>query len=288
MRITNQTLLGQLRSGLRGRLESLARAQQTAITGRRLRTISDDPLDASIVMRLDAQVRDFDQYRRNGSFATTRLSAEDAAISSAREVMRQARQLAASVQTDDLASTERQTAISAVQQLRSQLLALANTKLGNEYLFGGTVGDVPPFTAGGAYQGSTQVREVEINSGVRISLGHAGEPVVGDALRAMDALLQQLQTGTQSQVQGTLDDLDDATTGLLTAQAQTGVWLKDAKDVGTQLATQGAALLDRRDALRDADPAAAVLAVQSEQTALERAYAVVGRVLQASLTNYLR
>ncbi len=288
MRITNQTLMGQLRSGLRGRLESLARAQQTAVTGRRLRTVSDDPLDASLVMRLDAQVRDFDQYRRNGSFATTRLSAEDAAFSSVRNVLHQARQLAASVQTDDLGSDERQTVLSAVQQLRSQLLSLGNTKIGSEYLFAGTNGDVPAFAANGAYQGSGNVRQVELNAGVFVPLGHAGDPVIGDALRAVDDLIGQLQTGTQAQVQGTLAALDDATTGVLTAQAQTGVWLKDAKDIGVQLAQQGAALLDRRDAIRDADPTAAVLAVQAEQTALERAYAVVGRVLQASLTNYLK
>lgn len=288
MRITNQTLARQLQSGLRGRLEHLARAQQTAITGRRLRTVSDDPIDATLVMRLEAQVRDFDQYRRNGSFATTRLSAEDAAFSSVRDVLSRSRALAMSVQSDDPAEPQRQSALAAARQIRDELVALANTRVGGEYIFAGSAGTAPPFPPGQPYQGDGLVREIEINNGVRIPAGHAGEPVLGDAIRALDRLITELQSGTQASIQATLSPLDDAMTGVLTAQAQTGVWLKETKDVGVQLARQGAALLDRRDALRDADPATAVLDVQLQQTALERAYAVVGRVLEASLVNYLR
>jgi flagellar hook-associated protein 3 FlgL len=287
MRITNQTMMTQLRSGLRGRLDALARAERAAITGRRLRAVSDDPIDATLVMRLEAQVRDFDQYRRNGSFATTRLSAEDAAISSARDVLTRARQLAMSVQSDDPAEPQRQSALAAARQIRDELLSLSNTKMGGEYIFAGARGDAPAFAPDGTYQGDAVVRQIEIQANVFIAAGHAGEPAFGDALRAVDQLITELQTGTQASVQGTLAGLDGAMTGMLTAQAQTGVWLKEARDVGIQLAQQSAALLDRRDALRDVDPAEAVLELQGQQTALERAYAVVGRVLQASLVNYL-
>src|SRR5215510_9122554 len=94
MRITNLMIQMNLTSGLRGRLTAVARASGRATTGRRINTVSDDPVDASQVMRMDSQVRDIEQFRRNGTFATTKLSTEDVAISSLREAISRARGLA--------------------------------------------------------------------------------------------------------------------------------------------------------------------------------------------------
>src|SRR6185503_12387067 len=94
MRISSSMLQKNALSGLGRSLADLARAQQDAATGRRVRTASDDPVDAAQIMRLDAHLRDVDQFRRNATAATTRLSAEDVVLTSARELLARARNLA--------------------------------------------------------------------------------------------------------------------------------------------------------------------------------------------------
>lgn len=288
MRISTMMLQKSLTSGLRGRMESIARAAAEASTGRRVRTVSDDPVDAAQIMRMESQVRDIDQFRRNGTFATTKLSTEDVALSTVRDVLQRAKTLAMSSTSSDPTDAGRLAALASVRQLKEEVVALGNTRVGNEYIFGGDQSQSPPFLADGTYVGDANTRSIAINDGVSMSLNHSGQPLFTDAIASLDNLIQQLQTGTADQVSAAISDIEDATQQVMQMQSETGARLKDIADTSAALAKQSAALLDRRDALRDVDPAEAIIKAQTEQAALERAYAVVSRVLQSTLTDYLR
>ncbi len=288
MRITNQMLQRSLTSGLQGRLQALERAAAEAATGRRVRSVSDDPIDASQVMRLEAQARDIEQYRRNGTFATTRLSAEDLALSSVLASLREAKDLAASTTGNDPNDPQRVAALEAVRHLKTQLVALGNTRVGNEYLFGGAQSTRPPFQADGTYLGDSSTRGVQVGDGVQVTLNHEGGALFGGAMAAVDDLMTALQSGTQDDIRAVTQDLESATQTVMRAQAETGSRLREIQDGGLRLAKTQALLLERRDALANVDPAEAIVRLQQEQAALERAYATIGRVMQATLTEYLR
>lgn len=288
MRISTQQLNRNLTSGLRGRMAAIAKAAAEASTGRRVRTLSDDPVDASQIMRMESQIRDIDQFRRNGTFATTKLTTEDVALSTVRDVLQRAKTLAMSATSTSVGDGNRITALNSVLQMKEELVALGNTRVGNEYIFGGDRSTTPPFQADGTYVGDGNTRQVVINEGVSLSLNHSGQPMFTDAIAALDNMAVQLQSGTQAQISAAIGEAESATQQVLQMQAETGTRLKDIQDTSTGLAKQTAALLDRRDTLRDVDPAESIIKVQAEQAALERAYAVVSRVLQATLTEYLR
>ena len=288
MRITNRMLQQNLTSGIHGRTAALARAARQVTTGRKLNTVSDNPVDASQVMRVDSQLRDIEQYRRNGTFATTKLSTEDVALSSLIGVLQQAKKAAMASTSPDPTDPGRQATAASVAQMREQAIALGNTRVGDEYIFGGDRSTTQPFLANGTYVGDAGTRRVSINDGVTVAVNHSGQPLFTDALAALDNLRVQLQTGTPAQIQSAIDDLEDATQLALRNQAETGARLQDIKDTGTRLASLAVSLADRRDGIVGIDPAEAIVQMQQEQTALERAYAVVGRVMQTSLTEYLR
>jgi flagellar hook-associated protein 3 FlgL len=277
-----------LSSGLRGRLSAVARASVQATTGQRINTVSDDPVDASQIMRMESQVRDIDQYRRNGTFATTKLSTEDVAISSLRDAISKAKSLALSTTAADPNDPVRKAALSEAMALKDQMVALGNTRVGDQYIFGGDYSTAPPFQSNGTYVGNLASQRVEINSGVTIAVNHAGQPLFSDALNAIDNLITQLGSGTPDQISAATGSFDTAAQTALGIQAEVGSRLQDIQQAGTQLAAQGSSLLDRRDNLRNVDQATAIVQLQQEQSALERAYAVVGRVLQSNLTDYLK
>ncbi|MCC6653385.1 MAG: flagellar hook-associated protein FlgL [Candidatus Eisenbacteria bacterium] len=288
MRISTQQMQRNLTSGLRGRMAAIARAAAEASTGRRIRTLSDDPVDAAQIMRMESQARDIDQFRRNGTFATTKLATEDIALTTVRDVLQRAKTLAAATTSADVGDPGRLSTLASVRQLREEVIALGNTRVGNEYIFGGDRSNVAPFQADGTYVGDGNTRQLAINDGVSVSLNHSGQPLFTDSIAGLDNLIQQLQTGTPDQVSAAITDLEDATQQVMRMQSETGARMRDILDTGAALAKQNAALLDRRDALRDVDPAESIIKAQTEQAALERAYAVVSRVLESTLTNYLR
>lgn len=288
MRITNRMLQQNLTSGIHGRMDALARAARQVTTGRKLNAVSDNPVDASQVLRMDSQLRDIEQYRRNGTFATVKLSTEDVAISSLIGVLQTAKQTAMSTTSPDPNEAGRQAALSAARQMKEQIVALGNTRVGEEFIFGGDRSTTRPFLANGTYVGDANTRQVQINDGVSVAVNHSGQPLFTDALAAIDDLIVQLQSGTPDQIQAAVAGIEDAAQLALRNQAETGARLKDVKETSARLATLAVNLADRRDSLVNVDPAEAIVALQQEQGALERAYAVVGRVMQSSLIDYLR
>ncbi len=273
---------------LETRQAAAAESQRRLVTGRRLETVSDNPIAGSQIMRLDGALRDLAQYRRNAAWATTRMAAEDTALTTARDILQQAKDLALSGATASPSDPLRQAALAQATQLREEMLSLANLRVGNEYIFGGAATGQPPFLANGTYIGDAVVREVQLDEGVTLPTNHTGNQVFAPALQALDGLIQELASGTPATIQAQGAALDAAQDQALAAQAELGGRLAEVNRVGEALARREGQVLDRRDAVRDADPAEAAVQAIAAQSALERAYAAISRILSTRLTDFLR
>ena len=288
MRITNLMIQMDLTAGLRQRLAAIAKASNQAATGLRISTISDDPVDATQIMQMQSQVSDMNQYKRNGTMATTKLSTEDVAISSLLDNLTNLRKLAVSTTSADPNDPTRKAALAEANQLKSQIVALGNTRVGDQYLFGGDASTTPPFGADGSYTGTLAVQQIEINNGVTMTVNHAGQPLFTDAISAVNNMITQLQGGTPDAIGLAATQINQAVDTAQAMQSEVGSRLQDIQQQASQLASQSSALLDRRDALMNVDSTTAIVTLQAQQNALQQAYAVVGRVLQNSLVDYLK
>ena len=287
MRISSRMFQDSALRSIQNNQQTLARLQDQATSGRRVRTVSDDPAAAAQIMRAESEVRDLEQFRRNGTEASTRMGTEDAALTSARDLLKQAAGLAVGVAGLDPASPERQAMVSTIEQLRKQMVAFGNTRMGNEYIFGGASTTAPPFQADGTYVGDQGIHQIEIDRGVFVPTNHPGDGVFSDALQGLADLEQQLQTGTQAGINAAVGGLQSARDQMVLAQTETGTRLQQVTATASSLATRSANLLDQRDGLRDVDPAEASVKVIAAQSALERAYAAIGKVMSTNLLDYL-
>jgi flagellar hook-associated protein 3 FlgL len=288
MRITSATMLLNAVRQLRAGQTTLSRAQSEAATGRRVNTMSDDPVSAASILHMQAEVREIDQFTRNGASATTRLSTEDSLLATVQSVLADARKVAMNATSNDPASPERQAALAQVNTMIEQMVSLGNTKIGGEYVLGGRRTDQPPFLADGTFVGDTTARQVEVDHGVTMSVNHTGDQVVSPAIAALQQLRTQIQSGTPQTIQATVTPLTAAGDTALQAQSAVGSRLLQVKQTAQDLGRRSAVLLDQRDAIRDVDPAEASVRLLASQSALERAYAVIGKVFSTSLINYLR
>jgi flagellar hook-associated protein 3 FlgL len=226
MRITNQMLQQSALRDLRANLDALARSQHRAASGQRISTMSDDPVDATRVMGMDAQLRDLEQFRRNATSANTRLSTEDVVLGSVRDLISRAKELAISARTLAPGDPERASALSEVQLIRQQLIALGNTQVGNDYIFGGAQTTAPPFQPDGTYVGDLTVRRAAIDNGVFVDVNHAGQPLFTDALQAVSDLETALQSGSANAIGATLTGLSAAGDQALTRPLAGGLILE--------------------------------------------------------------
>jgi len=288
MRIPTLALSQNALRSLRDLTARTARAQLAAADGKRIRTMSDDPVAAGDVLRIDSDLRGVTQYQRNQLAATQRMSIEDVALTSAQKLMQTARTIASGVESLPPGDPARQAAIAQIQTLRDQLVALGNTKSGDEYVFAGGKASQPAFDAAGTWQGDTNLRQTEIDDGVTMTMNHTGDQVIAPGLAGLSDLATQLGSGTPAQVQAAMNSLNAAETGMRTAQAETGARMGTMKDLAANQDQAVLQMQNTRSALADVDPAQAVVELQAQQTALQQAYAVTSKVLSLNLLDFLK
>ncbi len=299
MRITDNyastravTQLGTLRS-------AMAQLQDQMTTGKRWERASEDPVAANGVLRNESQQRAIAQYRTGITTAKRRVELEDGVLAQLSNLMDRARELAVQQGDSTASSQARQQAVGEVNGLIAQAVSLANTKDADEFLFGGATSTTSPYsvdTTNPDYSfttnGGVGTRAIEIGSGDRVVAHHDGATVFGDAtgglLKSLTDLNAALQSGSATNVRGTLGTLEAAVQGLQGLVAETGARGARLEMADTNLGAFSSQLTAWSSNLQDADLAAAMTELVSRQTSYQAAMAATSRVLSMSLTQYLR
>ena len=113
-------------------------ALQQMSTGKRVNVPSDDPLAAAQMVGNQDQSNRTDQYLQNIDTLTSQLQTADGALSSVVQALTQAITLGVQGQPELCRQANRQQIVQNLQGIQSQLVQLANTSVGGNYLFGGT------------------------------------------------------------------------------------------------------------------------------------------------------
>jgi len=108
--------------------------------------ISDDALGVTRVLGYKQTNQAIGQYQRNVDNTSSWLSATEGKLSNANDILIQARELAVSQATATANADTRKITAQKVQAIMDEMRSLANSKLGDRYLFAGSRGDVAPFT----------------------------------------------------------------------------------------------------------------------------------------------
>jgi len=287
MRITSQSHLFHTLQYLRNNQETLAKAELEVATGKRIRTISDDPTAAGAIMRIDQKLRATEQFRRNTAAVRTRFAAEEEVAAALDDLVDQGRDLAIGTHSDSPTDPIRQAALDHVRTLIDQAIALGNTQVGSDYIFAGSETDTAPFLADGTYVGDSNVRQVEIQQGLLIDTNHTGDQLFESSIQALQALAIELEFGTGASIQATADDLRSAETEVLSSQAVLGLRLQEIEWADRHLVRQTNTMLDLREGMAQADPEESIVRFLAAQTALEQAREVISRIMQTSLMDHL-
>lgn len=312
------TTAGQTQAIIARLLDSqskLAQAQDRATTGLKVSKMSDDPTSASTIVRDSAALRGVTQYTRNAQGVSASLDAEDSALQQLNDLLTRAKEVGVEVNTSTANATARSAAAAEVQQLLTQAVSVANTKVGNDYLFGGTNSDGrPPFdasattfvpsdtAAGGAAvpRYPTGVRPIDVGAGGQTLDGaHDGTSVflgytngAPDAARgvlpALRQLAQALDGADLAQIAPALATLSDAFDGLQVRVGELGARQNQTDAVTTGLSALQSTLTQQKSGLSEVDMEQAITEMLARQTAYQSAMLASSKVMGLSLTEYLR
>lgn len=287
MRITNSMLTAQTLRDLEANYTAMAKAQEQVSSARRLNRPSDSPADVQQAIKVNESIASIAQNQRNAQMAQRVVSASETALASAGDAVQRLRELAIQAANDTLSPTDRRAILGEVQQLSEQLVSLANSKNGDDYLFSGQKTTTPAYAnATAAYAGDTGAINARIAPGVSLPINVTADTAFGPALAAAAQLATDLAGGTAPQ-QTTIAALDSGFNAVVTARTRIGAIDKRLSNAEAFLADtrqSAAALLSQ---LQDADMAEAISQAASRQTTYQAAIAVSARMLQKSLIDEL-
>jgi flagellar hook-associated protein 3 FlgL len=282
----------------------MQKAQQQSTTGKRLSAPSDDPVAATRIMQTGSSLRALEQYRTSVTRASSRLGIEDEALSQLGDLVSRAKVLGVQASGDTATAQTRTLANTEVHQLFQDMVAIGNTKYGDEYLFGGQQNTVQPFdsvgtgatldyttTTPGGPQGQ---RPIGIGEGQTLTPNHDGKQILLDTgvLDAMKNLATALDPASpfygQAAISAAMDKLDTAYNNVQAVVGDTGATANRLDVAGQNLDALKTNLTTFKSNLEDVDVETAVTELTNRQVAYQAAMLATSKVMGLTLTDYLR
>lgn len=284
MRIADSTRYDAVKMGIQTTEQRQFRAAQEASSGMRVAAPSDDPVAAAQALRTSGASARLDSFR--ATIRTVRGDAElaESSLSEATDLVSRLKEIALQGANGTLNAAERNDLAIEVGHIKQSMLALANQKGSQGYLFAGSKTDAPPFDPTGAFVANDVDRRVEIGPNVVATVSTSGAKAFTatggrDIFADIDALNTALSTNDQTGVQATVNSLDTDSRQLVAARVDAGLKVarldtSDNAHQETQLA-----LSKQLQSLVAVDPANAYSNFIQAGQAVEQALAVSKRML---------
>jgi flagellar hook-associated protein 3 FlgL len=164
MRVTNKLMADTVTGNLFKNIERFFKTQNIISSGKRINKPSDDPIGMGRVLDYRKTLCAIDQYNRNIAHGESWLNVTDSTLNTAGDLLIRAKELALSQANATAGAATRESVAEEVKNIYDNLLQLANTKLGDSYIFAGHKTDTPPFSRdddyNATYNGDTEVTEI--------------------------------------------------------------------------------------------------------------------------------
>jgi len=300
MRITQTQMSETVASYLFKQGQALNNKQEIVASGKKINRPSDDPAGMGRILDYRKTVDSLEQYKRNVTRARVRVSTNETVLDGVSEWIERATAVAMNNTTGFGDTQSWQAAADDVDNIRDQVLNLANTKIGGNYIFGGRKTDTAPFVRNIATDQITYAGDNTANADARITVGENAEITINangqeifngaqDVFLALKDLKDELNqpvpdTAVIQGIQSRLEQAADQIENIRGLGSTTYKRLEITERQLDQFIVNYEKLLYETE---NGDVAEAILELKSQETAYQTSLGVAARTVQQTLLDYL-
>ncbi|MER2190095.1 MAG: flagellar hook-associated protein FlgL [Solibacillus sp.] len=308
MRVTQSMLSSNMLRNLNTSYGKMGKLQEQMNSGSKINRPSDDPVVAVKGMQYRVEVDKVEQYQRNINTAHTWLDTSDEALSQVSSSLHRVRELVVQAANDTNTPEEREKVAAEITQIKAQMRDLANTKVGENYLFSGTHTDQPLYTDETAgpntlvNSGKNDDFKINVFDGISLKVNTNGSEIFDD----IDTFLNDVQnilndpTKTGKDIGDTLGvtDITGATPGIpsldavleqtLTIQADIGARQNRLEMMDNRLEIQFVNVTKQLSENEDTDYAATITEMATTESIHQAALSVGAKIIQQTLVDFIR
>lgn len=304
MRITQTMLSNNMLRHLFDSQVKLDKYLTQTYTGKKITRPSEDPVVAMKGIDYRTEVREIEQYRRNATEVWTWLDNSDESLDKATQVMHRLEELAVQATNDTLTENERKSIAKEVNQLKDQMIEIANTNVNGKYIFNGTDMDLPRFNDDGTIndegENAGSSFKIEVSKGIFMDANLTPDGVFDEelmdsingfitALNGEDLDGNELdKREIQEELNKSLQSLQDSSLRIVNARAEVGARMNRLELVENRLEEQEAIAKEMMSNNEDIDFEEAVTNLITQETLHRAALAAGSRIIQPTLMDFLR
>ncbi len=303
IRVTGLMADGSLMANHDRATENLYEAERQVSSGKRADTPGDAPEAVSEVLRINRSLAVTGQIIQNAREGASRISLMESILTQIDNVMIRAKGLAIRQANGTMDAEDRRIAAEEAARLLEQTVALANTRGGEQYLFGGTNISIPPFLLGDpkkepfvvSYKGNH--RSSTIQQGFTPSFRQAGlmkttvsgDRILGDSKKNPDANLAfpalrrfvlGLRSNDDAAIHNAIGELDLAIRSISERAAVLGTYERSLRSTVSRLEKYRTDLKVLRSETEDVDIPKAASRMALSQNLLEVSAKASRNILQ--------
>lgn len=291
MRITQQMMSNQFIQSYQKSVEATGKLQQQIASSKRIEKPSDDPYGTVQSLSYQSTLNEIDQYQKNAQDGISMAEATDTAIGQVTSILQRVRELAVQGGNDTYNSSDRQSIATEIKSLQQELGNVANTTLGNRYLFSGT-DNTAPYQNGTLQSTNQEGVQWNIGKGVSVTANVTAAALFGnvaDGKNLFDTLNSVAQTldngGSPNSLIATIDkQLDNVST----QRAIVGIKQNLLESASSQLNQTSVTTQKMLSNIADVDVAKAYTDLSSQEAVMKAALSAGAKIIQPSLVDFLR
>ena len=296
MRVTDRSIADSVISDLLRNKELLLKAQTMVSSQKKVNKPSDDPIGMAQILGYRKTISSVEQYQRNITQGKTQMEVVESVLDEIDSLLTEARSIALEQSSGSMDT--RTTVTETVKNIYDQVLQLANTKVGQSYIFSGYQTDSAPFSSDASYNatyhGDDGDVRVVIGENASIKINTTGEDAFRGGVNVFD-ILRDLISGLEnpdtdagtSEIATQLPLLTDALDQITNVRAITASTYSRLETTENQLAQFKVKIEDMLSGAEDASIERAVIELQAQETAYEASLETAAKVVQMNLMDFI-
>jgi flagellar hook-associated protein 3 FlgL len=288
MRVANRSIFESIKYNLGNISEELNKANEIATTGKRINTLSDDPVGLTQSLNIRSTLASIEQMGRNISYGNSWLMASESALTRVEDILTYTKALSVQMASATTGADQRKAAAEAVQNNLEEIVSLANTDVAGNYIFSGSKTDTSPFEQDGTYNGDNTAFAIKISKNTTIDIGSDGQAVFGTVFSTLADLQDALQDNDVSGIQDAMDKLDTHFNDITGKISDIGAKMNRMEIKDKIFQDLNFSNMERLSKIEDADVAEAVMNVSAAGLTYQAALASSAKVMTLTLVDYLK
>jgi flagellar hook-associated protein 3 FlgL len=273
--------------------KNMGKYQDQLATGKKITKPSDDPVVAMKGMFYRSNLSEVEQYKRNLSEAYLWMENSEAGVEQANEGLQRVRELVVQGANETLSAEDKLALAKEVEQIKKDIVGVANTQVAGRYIFNGTNTTKAPVidNGTGAPQASINTNDysIEVSRGVSLKSNINSENVFGQKLFDTLQSIQETLEGTgNGDFDTLLKDLDSNLSSLSSERSELGARYNRLEMVEARIDQQEVIATRILSDNEDADIERVITDLTTQESVHRAALSVGARIMQPTLMDFLR